>query len=151
MLELFFFILGLLNSILLIIIFIIRKIRLDILKRFGWIYLLLGIPAAYGVFLVFQEHKTIQYTIFLGIFLGFIAIEGIYDFILKAPFREKNDWKLLVPYLALYFASSYGFVVMTWKISLTGGLILTGLFVIQIIANILTHPVKNKNKSSKTI
>jgi len=73
--------------------------------------------------------------------LAFLAIEALYDWILKIPFREKMDWKQLVPYVALYISMNYGFVVMVWKYdSVTRGIILLSLFAIQIIANIVTHP-----------
>jgi hypothetical protein len=140
-LEPFFFALGLVNSVVLIFIFLLRKNHLALLQRFGWVYFLLAIPAIYAIFLVQQEQKTPRYTVFLGIFLAFLAIEALYDWILKIPFREKMDWKQLVPYVALYISSNYGFVVMTWKYySLVGGIILLGLFAIQITANIVTHP-----------
>ena len=141
MLEPFFFALGLVNSGVLIFIFLIRKKHFALLQRIGWVYFLLAIPAIYAIFLVQQEEKTPRYTIFLGIFLAFLAIEALYDWILKIPFRETMDWKQLVPYVALYISMNYGFVVMVWKYySLTGGIILLGLFVVQIIANIVTHP-----------
>ena len=141
MLEPFYFTLGLVNSGVLIFIFLIRKNHLDLLQRIGWVYFLLAIPAIYAIFLVQQEHKSPRYTIFLGIFLAFLAIEALYDWILKIPFRETMDWKQLAPYVALYISMNYGFVVMTWKYySLIGGVILLGLFVIQIIANMATHP-----------
>jgi hypothetical protein len=140
-LEPFFFALGLVNSVVLIFIFLVRKNHLALLQRIGWVYFLLAIPAIYAIFLVQQEQKTPRYTVFLGIFLAFLAIEALYDWILKIPFREKMDWKQLVPYVALYISSNYGFVVMTWKYySLVGGIILLGLFAIQITANIVTHP-----------
>lgn len=140
MLEPLYFALGLVNSVFLILIFLIRKNHLDVLQRIGWIYLLLAIPAIYAIFLVQQEQKTPRYTVFLGIFLAFLAIEALYDWILKIPFRETMDWKLLVPYVALYISSNYGFVVMTWKYySVPYGIILLVLFVIQIIVNIVTH------------
>jgi len=51
------------------------------------------------------------------------------------------DWKLLAPYVALYISMNYRFVVMVWKYySMIGGIIMLGLFVIQIIANIVSHP-----------
>ncbi|MCJ7513067.1 MAG: hypothetical protein MUO23_08875 [Anaerolineales bacterium] len=141
MLEPFFFALGLVNSVVLIFIFLIRKNHLALLQRIGWVYFLLAIPAIYAIFLVQQEQKTPRYTVFLGIFLAFLAIEALYDWILKIPFREKMDWKQLVPYVALYISMNYGFVVMTWKYySLIGGIILLGLFAIQITANMVTHP-----------
>jgi hypothetical protein len=142
MLEELFFILGLVNNLFLIFIFLIRKDRMVLLERIGWVYLLLAIPAVYGIFLVLQEQKAVHYIIFLGIFLAFLALEGLYDYILKIPFRD--NWKLLTPYLVLYYAMNYGFVVMVWKTSLSRGLIILGLFIIQIIVNICTHPRKSQ-------
>ena len=144
MLERFFFVLGLVNNVSLILIFLIRKNHLALLQRIGLVYFLLAIPAVYGIILVQQEQKTLQYGIFLGIFLAFLGIEALYDWILKIPFREKMDWKQLTPYVALYISMNYGFVVMVWKDSLIEGLLMLGLFVFQIIANILSHPRKSK-------
>jgi len=106
MLEVFFFILGILNSVLLIFIFLIRKNRLALLQRIGWVYLLLAIPAVYGIFLVFQEQQAVQYSIFLGIFLAFLALEWLFDYVLKINFRInwKQNWKWILPYLVLYYA-----------------------------------------------
>src|SRR4030042_4831392 len=142
MLELYFFVLGLVNSVFLIFIFLIRKNRSVILQRIGWVYLLLAIPAAYGIILVAQEQKTIRYSIFLGIFLAFILLEWLLDYVFKISFREnwKRNWKWLVPYLGLYYAMNYGFVVMPWKTSLVWGLVMLCLFIIQIIANLRSHP-----------
>ncbi len=142
MLEVYFFILGLVNSVFLILLFLIRKNRLNVLYRFGWIYLLLAIPAAYGIFLVQQENETLQYSIFLGIFLAFLVLEWLIDYRLRVNFRGnwRKNWKWIVPYLALYYAMNYGFVVMPWQTSLVWGLIMLGLFIVQIIANLKSHP-----------
>jgi len=142
MLEPFFFALGLVNSVALILIFLIRRNRLDILQRTGWVYLLLVIPAAYGIILVVQEQKTVRYSIFLGIFLAYLLLEWLFDFVLKINFREnwKKNWKFMVPYLVLYYAMNYGFVMMPWKTSVIWGIIMLGLFIIQIIANLRSHP-----------
>ena len=145
MLENLFFILGIVNNLFLIIIFLVRN-KIAVLQRIGWIYFLLAIPAIYGIFLVIKENKAVQYTIFLGMFLAFLAIEGLYDYILKIDFRTnfRKNWKLLIPYLILYYAMSYGFIVMVWKTSLIGGVIMLALVIIQIIINIITHPRKQK-------
>ena len=146
MLELYFFVLGLVNSVFLIFIFLIRKNRSVILQRIGWVYLLLAIPAAYGIILVAQEQKTVRYSIFLGIFLAFVLLEWLLDYVFKINFREnwRKNWKWMVPYLSLYYAMNYGFVVMPWKISLVWGLIMLGLFIIQITANLKSHPKMGK-------
>jgi hypothetical protein len=140
MLEPVFLGLGVLNSLALIAVFVVRQRRLDLIERLGWLYLLLAIPAAYAIVLVQLEGKAVQYTIFLGIFVAFLAIEALYDWILRIPFRAHMDWCQLVPYLALYFASNYGFVAMAWEQSVVGGGVMLGLFVVQILANTLTHP-----------
>ena len=141
MLEPLFLAIGLLNNGFLIFIFLIRKNHPALLQKIGWVYFFLAIPAIYAIFLVQQEQKTARYTIFLGIFLAFLAIEALYDWILKIPFREKMDWKQLVPFVALYISMNYGFVVMVWNNdSVMRGVIMFGLFVIQIIANIVSHP-----------
>ena len=145
MLEAFFFILGIINSISLIFIFLIRKNKLALLQRIGWVYMLLAIPAVYGIILGVQEQQTVRYTIFLGIFLAFLLLEWLYDYVLKINFREnwRKNWMRVVPYLSLYYAMNYGFVVMPWKTSLTWGLIMLGLFIIQIIINLRSHPKMN--------
>ena len=142
MLAVYFFVLGLVNSIFLIVLFLVRKNRLDLVNRFGWIYLLLAIPAAYGIFLVQRENQTVQYSIFLGIFLAFLFAEWLLDYALKIDFREnlRKNWKSAVPYLCLYYVMNYGFVVMPWKTSLVWGLIMLGLFIVQIVANLKSHP-----------
>lgn len=141
MLDTIFFTLGLLNNIILILIFFVRKKRSALLQKWGWIYFILAIPAVYAIFLVQQEQKSQRYTIFLGIFLAFLVIEALYDWILKIPFRETMDWKQFTPYVALYISMNYGFIVMVWKYqSVIGGVVMLGLFIIQITANILSHP-----------
>ena len=141
MLEPFYFVLGLANNIFLIIIFLLRKKYLSVLEKIGWLYVLLAIPAIYAIYLVYHEQKSSRYTIFLVIFLAFLLIETLYDYVLKIPFRETMNWKQLMPYVALYISMNYGFVVMVWKYdSATRGMVLLILFVIQLIANLVTHP-----------
>jgi hypothetical protein len=142
MLEPFFFVLGIANSALLIFIFLIRKSSLALLKRIGWVYFVLAIPAVYGFFLVVQEHKTVRYSIFLGIFLAFLMVEWLFDYVLKIEFREnwKQNWRWVLPYLVLYYAMNYGFVVMPWKASLPWGIVMVCLLAVQVITNLWSHP-----------
>ena len=149
MLEELFFALGLANNLFLVVIFLVRGTRgIDPLRRIGPFYLLLALPAAYGIWLVVQEQKALPYAIFLAIFLAFEALEALYDFVWKIPFR--GNWKPLVPYLALYFAMNYGFVVLVWKTSLVGGVLMLGLFVFQIVVNVATHGPWPRSKARAT-
>jgi len=143
-LEQLFFALGLANNLLLIAIFVLRKdpARMEHVRRVGIAYLLLALPAAYGVYLAARDRNAVRLLIFLIIFLAFLALEGVYDFWLKVPFRQ--NWKLLTPYLALYYGMNYGFVVMPWQRSQAKGIPMPGLFVLQILANALSHPRKGE-------
>jgi hypothetical protein len=146
MTETVFFIIGILNSISLISIFLIRKEKLDILRKHGKLYFLLTLPVALNIFLIFYENADIRYFIFLIIFLAFLFIEWLYDYKIQTDFREHwlKNWKWTVPYLGLYYAMNYGFVVMPWKSHLSWGILMLVLFVVQIITNVKSHP-KAKN------
>ena len=137
MFESLFLIIGLLNNILLTTVFILRKKSMATLERFGWSYLLLSIPTLYAIILAIQKQKPIEYLVFLGIFMAFLALEGVFDHVLKIPFRQ--NWRYVVPYLMLYYAAGYGFVVMVWKNSPTWGIVMLALAIVQLAANILTH------------
>jgi hypothetical protein len=115
------------------------------MKYLAITYLLLGFPAAALIIASVSLNKPVQYSIFLGIFIAFLLLEGLYEYILKIQFRK--DWKLLIPYLVLYWSMNYGFIVMTWKTSAVQGGIMLGLFVLQLTANILSH---TKRKDIKT-
>jgi hypothetical protein len=132
--------LGLANNALLILIFALRgrPDRARTVRRVGMVYLLLAIPASLATTVAVREGAAVQYTVFLAIFLAYLTLEGLYDFVLKIPFRR--NWKLLAPYLALYYAMNYGFVVMTWQQSRAMGIVMLVLFAVQIVANVLSHP-----------
>jgi hypothetical protein len=141
MLETLYFTLGVANNVALIIIFVLRGRRMDLVRRVGWLYFLLAIPAIWAIVVAQQDAELPQYTVFLALFLAFLGIEVLYDWILRIPFRESMDWRLLVPYVALYIASNYGFVVMVWRYDSTArGMLMLALLVIQLAANLTTHP-----------
>jgi len=77
MTDLYFFLLGVINSIFLIFIFLIRKDRLNLLQRLGKYYFILAVPALSGIFIVLYEGKDVRYIIFLAIFLAFLFFETI--------------------------------------------------------------------------
>lgn len=139
MLEPVFFGIGVANALALLVVFVLRARRLDLVERFGWLYLLLAVPAVWALVLTRHEHAPLQYIVFLVIFLGFLVIEALYDWVLGIPFRERPDWRILAPYVVLYVSSSYGFVVMTWKESVAAGAVVLVLTVAQVAANAMTH------------
>lgn len=53
-----FFFLGFVKSILLILIFIVRGKHLSFIESYGWVYLLLAIPAMYIFYAVRSDQKA---------------------------------------------------------------------------------------------
>lgn len=136
-----YFILGILNNLLLISVFLTVKFGdAKKLKAAGTAYLLLAAPAVGGIIAAFILGKPAQYSVFLAIFIAFLILDGLYDFILKIDFRKKP--KLLIPFLTLYWSANYGFFIMVWKHSKIQGGVILGLFVIQLAANVLSHTGK---------
>ena len=100
--EYLYFLLGVVNNLLLLAIFLsVLFSRQSELKIFGREYLLLSLPALYLFFAALNQDKSSKYVIFLMIFLAFLSVDFLYDFLLKVSFRK--SWKLLVPYLMLYW------------------------------------------------
>ncbi len=143
MFENLYFVIGILNSFILILIFLTRKTgKIQTVKKIGYSYLILFFPASYALYLSLTLQKSIQHTIFLIIFLLYLIIELFYDYILKLDFRK--NWVLLTPYLAFYYAMNCGFIVMVWKESIARGSVLLVLTIIQIAVNIWSHKVKSQ-------
>ena len=144
MFEELFFSTGVLNNLFLILIFSVRKLgAIEAVKRIGWAYLgtlgVLGVAclgAGVGI------GADARYIVFLSIFLLYLALELVYDYILKVNFRR--DWKLLAPYLCLYYAMHYGFVVMVWKNAIWAGVVMLILFMVQLGANLLSHKERQR-------
>ena len=136
--ESLYFALGILNNLYLIFIFIARKMKgIAFVRRIGKYYFLLAVPAIALLVLAIVQGRQIEYVIFLSIFLFYLLLEYLFDFVLKTDFRR--DWKMLVPYLVFYYAMNYGFFAMCWKYSVVFGAVMLGLAVVQIAVNIWSH------------
>ena len=138
--QIVFFILGLVSNIYMIAIFLLRrKYALINLRRVGRWYFILAVPALVNVLLLRNDDQFARYGIFLGIFMAFLLVEWVYDYQLRIDWRR--NWKLLTPYLALYYAANYGFVVMPWKFEnyVWQGITMLIVVVIQIALNLATH------------
>jgi hypothetical protein len=48
-----------------------------LLESYGWLYVLLAVPAGYILYLVQREADTLQLSIFLVIFLAFLSLEAL--------------------------------------------------------------------------
>ncbi len=144
MIHYFIFIVALCNSAFLVAIFIVRRNPASpLLRKIGKTYLALFIPAGIaGIIVTLVEQADPSYIFYLTMFLAYLGLEALFDYVLKVEFR--TNWKLLVPYLVLYYIYNYGFMVMPWKQDVVLGVILMTLFIAQIVTNAITHPRPKK-------
>ena len=143
--EIIWFCLGIINSLYLIFIFIFRKIRdIDFIRHYGIYYFFLALPALAVLLLCILQNKSVQYIIFSCIFFVYLLLEYLFDFSLGVDLR--NDRRLIVPYLALYYVMNYGFIVMTWQYRAAFGAVILLLAALQIAANVWSHPREGAGK-----
>jgi hypothetical protein len=134
--------LSVLNNLLLIAVFLIRKNNLAFVERWGKLYLFVVIPVGITWIIGLKEQMNPIYSVFFVIFLLFLGIEALFDHILKLDFR--TNWKPLIPYLILYYMMNYGMFAMTYKENNIAGIVILVLIIVQIGANIYSHPRKRK-------
>lgn len=132
---------GLLHNFLLILIFFLRFMgyekNKDIIRKIGYFYLgLAPFPIIVWVLSVTNQRPSSN-GIFCVIFLIYLGIEALFDFILEIDFR--SIWYLLIPYLILYYIVNYGIVVMIWAEDLPWGIVMLVLWIIQLIINGISH------------
>ncbi|MHA1727306.1 MAG: hypothetical protein ACTSWY_01080 [Promethearchaeota archaeon] len=117
---------------------------MKLVRIVGITFLSISLPIAIILLtIMIIEEVILNYIVFAILILLYILLEILYDYILKIEFR--TNWKLLLPYLILYYATCYGLIVMNWSGNIAFGIIILILCVIQLIFNILTH-VKPKEK-----
>ena len=151
MLKTFLIIWGLLNNLLLILIFFLRfkgfEKKKDLIQKIGYIYLGLAPFAIIVWVLSVLNERPSSNGIFCAIFLIYVAVEALFDFILKIEFR--NIWYLLIPYLILYYIINYGIVVMIWAESQSWGIVLLILWIIQLVVNAISHRKPKKTAENE--
>lgn len=89
MFEILFFFIGVTNNILLMFVFMFRKAGNEkAMKNTGYVYFFLAIPAILAIIIAAIQGKAANYIIFLVIFLAYLTLEYLFDFLLKIPFRK---------------------------------------------------------------
>ena len=138
--DVIFLILGLYHNAMLIALFYASKRQANKqLTTIGKWYLAVMLPGSVGI-TIWAAILGFRwgYMLLLLILIIYLLIEILYDYVLKVNWR--NNWRFAAPYLAFYYIANYAVVVLNWEYSITWGIILLILFILQIITNIWSHP-----------
>lgn len=74
----------------------------------GILFLLTALPILYLIYTAKEYHRPTIYYIQLVVMLTFIAVEFLFDYVLKINFRN-TKW-LMIFYVMLFFASTGGMI-----------------------------------------
>jgi hypothetical protein len=94
----------------LIALFAVRKVNLDLIHRYGWIFYLLGIPAAVISVIILRGGKPASFWLAGFLFLVWAVFGYIVEYRLGIQWRTPPNWPVLVPYVLLYL----GTVMFYW-------------------------------------
>ncbi len=91
----------------------------------GLLFLFLLVPALY----LLLSYTILWYRIYLALFVIFIVLELLLDYVLRIPFRKNR--KILGPYILLYVLSFWGMIGMNFESGIYYGLAISALYLIH--------------------
>jgi hypothetical protein len=117
----------------------VRKWRLDIAVRYGWIFYALGVPAAVAsAFLLFGGKP---WTLWAGgvLFLAWAAFGFAVEYVVGVQWRAPIRWSVFIPYVVLYLATTMFYwwpLALVWK---PLWYVFAALFLISTALNAISH------------
>lgn len=89
----------------LILVFAIRKINLDLIHQYGWIFYALGIPAVIVSILLLHGGKPFAFWLAGFVFLLWAILGFVVEYVLGINWRSPALWPVLIPYVILYLTT----------------------------------------------
>ncbi len=126
LLDLLLFLIINIANILISIVFILRVKKPGVESNFSIAYNTLGIPILIIIALNIYLKREWWFWLFPSLFLTFIIFDLIVDYIKKTEFRNPRNYRILIPFLILYYFSIILMWGLTWILGLLYGLI-TGI------------------------
>ena len=115
----------------------IGRVKQQILAELsGKLFIILGIPLFIIIIFNFLLLREWWYWLFPSILLAFIIFTLIVDIIKKTEFRNPKNYKILIPFLVLYYIGLILTWGLTWTIGALFGFITMGTYFFQLAASI---------------
>jgi hypothetical protein len=90
--------------------FTVRKLNLDLIQRYGWVFYLLSIPAVIVSIIILRGDKPVSFWLAGIIFLVWAMVGYFIEYQLGIQWRSPPNWPVLIPYVLLYL----GTVMFYW-------------------------------------
>ena len=90
--------------------FAIRKVNLDFILSYGWIFYLLSLPAAVISVIILRGGKPLSFWLPGFFFLVWAVFGFVVEYLLRIEWRTPPNWPVLIPYVLLYL----GTVMFYW-------------------------------------
>ena len=89
----------------LIVLFAIRKMNLDLILQYGWIFYLLSIPAVIVSIMMLRNGKDWSFWVGGFIFLAWAIFGYMVEYSFGIKWRNPVVWAVLIPYVVLYLGT----------------------------------------------
>jgi len=89
----------------LILVFAIRKINLDLIHQYGWIFYALGILAVIVSIILLRGGKPFAFWLAGFVFLLWAILGFVVEYVLGINWRSPALWPVLIPYVILYLTT----------------------------------------------
>jgi hypothetical protein len=89
----------------LILLFAVRKINLELILQYGWIFYLLCIPAVIVSLLLLRGGKDWSFWIGGLIFMAWAILGILVEYVFRIPWRSPIVWLIFIPYVLLYLGT----------------------------------------------
>lgn len=89
----------------LIVLFAIRKVNLDLILQYGWIFYLLSIPAVIVSIMMLRNGKDWSFWVGGFIFLAWAIFGYMVEYSFGIKWRNPVVWAVLIPYVVLYLGT----------------------------------------------
>ncbi|MFO7795531.1 MAG: hypothetical protein ACQERB_06060 [Promethearchaeati archaeon] len=115
----------------------IGRVKKQILSELsGKLFIIIGIPLFIIIIFNCLLLREWWYWLFPSILLVFIIYTLVVDFIKKIEFRNPKNYKILIPFLLLYYVGLILTWGLTWTIGALFGFITMGTYFFQLAASI---------------
>jgi len=137
--ELLFIAWAFVLQICLILLFAIRKVNLEFILQYGWIFYLLSIPAVIVSVVLLRSGKEWSFWVGGFVFLLWAIFGYVVEYRFGIKWRNPILWPVFAPYVLLYLGTVMFYWFPVGMLSRTLWYIYGGLFVLSTYLNITSH------------